>query len=661
MAEANNNDAWQKDAASIARSFLMMFNGALLYGCAHPNTAKNAASFCELLNRCFGEREMITIISANGTFMIEDWPLDGSFNRAKLLAHFEKIDLTSISFEPGVDTDSIMKLVGLAGDGHNIDICKAGIEEAKATGSIPHIRLNYILFGKIRADEVVINKDDAQAAANAPAGLFGSSNISTGNLSRTAAAQIEQVLTLSSLLETPKEISAALAQSDTSRFSVDDLHNAFGSIRGEIDKSESLSVDELLESLHNLKQDLYEAIQVQQATGKMMRSAAVINNELNELTCRAIVRLVRDEYKSGRTPLNRLAYTIRRMLPNSTELMQILPGLKAMLLSEGMSLNNYLELLRMLGLSLESESLSDTLKEAADSAGATVNDLVAAIKSAPEDAAKLILLASEIRRGTGEDMSRLSDILTGYIEEISSKMAVDKCGAGNSKDSKALKKVLAQLESQMFSQLTGNGVSDTVLLDVKQRLASRFEAIFASANDEFLANINKNADSTDSNDSNAKINLPPETLNAGNLLFLMNKELKRHIRYKTPLATVMVSMENVIQNGVSRPLTPEDTAKLVPQLFKQVQPLLRDVDMTGALETANHEIFIILPMTGIEGTEIVRDRIAKTISESAFELAGQDGTADTVNIAARVSVTVPNADTKSLKSYMALVQRNHNS
>jgi len=655
MAETNNNDVWQKDAAAIARSFLMMFNGALLYGCAHPNTVKNAASFCELLNKCFNGREMITFMSMSGTLMIEDLALDKSFNYRKLLTHFEKLELTSISFEQGVDADSVAALLGLAGDVHDIDKCKAGIAEAKASGSIPRVRINYILFGKIKADEVVVNKDEALAAANVPAGLSGSSNISTGRLSLTAAAQIEQVLTLSSLLETPKEISEILAKTDTSRFSMDDLHNAFGSIKGEIDKSESLSVDELLESLHNLKHDLYEAIQVQQATGKMMRSAAVINSELNELTCRAIVKLVRDEYKSGRTPLNRLAYTIRRMLPESAELMHILPNLKAMLLAEGMSLSNYLELLRMLGLSLESESLSDTLKEAADSAGATVNELVDAIKSAPEDAAKLILLASEIRRGTGEDASRLSETLVGYIEEVSSKMAVDKCGAANTKDSKALKQVLAQLESQMFGQLTKNGISDAVLLDVKQRLASQFETIFSAANSELLASMKANAENPD---GSAKINLPPDALNAGNLLFLMNKELKRHIRYKTPLATMMVSMGKIIQNGSPRPLTPEDTAKLLPQLFKQVQPLLRDVDIIGALETVNHELFIILPMTGAEGTEIVRDRIVKTVSESLFEIGGPDG-AETVNIAPRVSATLPDANTKSLKSYMALVQRNH--
>jgi hypothetical protein len=654
-----NSDVWQKDAAAIARSFLMMFNGALLYGCAHPNTAKNAASFCELLNRCFDGREIITIIATNGTFMIEDWPLDSSFNYGKLFAHFEKLGLTSISFEPGVDADSVVRLVGLAGDVHNIDTCRAAIGEAKAAGVIPRIRINYILFGKIRADEVVVSKDDVGAQPNALVGT-GTSNITTGRLSRTAAAQIEQVLTLSSLLETPKEISEALAKSGTSRFSTNELHNAFGGIKGEIEKSESLSAEELLLSLHNLKQDLYEAIEVQQATGKMMRSAAVINNELNDLTCHAIVRLVRDEYKAGETPLKRLAHTIRRMLPTGAELMHILPNLKAMLLDEGMSLSDYLELVRMLGLSLESESLSDTLKEAADSVGATVGELAAAITSAPEDAAKLILLASEIRQGTGEDASRLSDMLTGYIEEVSSKMAVDKCGTGNSKDSKALKQVLAQLESQMFGQLTDKGVPDAVLLDVKQRLAGRFEAIFSSANEEFLANIKTNPQTqTSATSDKAKINMPQEALNAGNLLFLLNKELKRHIRYKTPLASVMVSMENIIQDGAPRPLTPEDTATLLPQLFKAVHPLLRDVDMTGALETARHELFIILPMTGGEGTETVRERIVKTISDAQFELPKPDGAKEKINVSAKVSVTSPNEDTKSIKSYMALVNNNH--
>jgi hypothetical protein len=693
--QKDNDKTWQKNAAAIARQFLTLFNCSMLYGGGHPNTLKNATTLAELLNGSMDDdRGMITVISHNGSMIIEDSPIDKSLNPGKLISHFEKLAVTSVSFERGVEDSSVVRLVELAGDGdaHKLEACRDALAEVAAKGTIPRVRINYVQYGKISADEVVVKAADVGntgegvaadgGAANSDAtgggstsGSSGESNISTSNLSREAAAQIEQVLTLSALLEKPREVSEALAQSDTQTISIDALQGAFGKIRGEIDSSKTHNVDELLESLHNLRTDLYEAIEVQKATGRMMRSAAVINKELSDLTAHTVVKLVRDEYGSGKTPINRLAHTIRRMLPNNAELMNILPQMKEMLLAEGMNLGDYLELVRSLGLKVESESLSDSLKEAADSVGATVSDLVAAIKSKPAEAASLILLASEVRQATGEGDSGLPEALAMYVEEVCSKIAVDQCGASGG----ALKGVLAQLESQMYSQLSKRGVPKDVMAQVKARLNANFGETLAGASASLgtTAPVSANSVPTTSYVSTTpisttqtgkrdretkkkavKIKMPAEALSSGNMLFLINKEIKRNIRYKSPFATAMVSIEKVsIEDGEPRPLSQDDTAELLPQLFQHVQALLRDVDIIGTIgaeDTAAPELFILLPMIGEEGTETVKNRIIKSASESNFELNGKKATVEV-----KVSTTVPGDDTKDLKSYMRMAKNNH--
>jgi len=642
---------------TLVRQFLTLFNCSMLYGSNHPNTLKNAAVFADLLNGCMagdGEPEMITVISHNGAMIIEDSPVDRAINTTKIISHFEKLGVTSVSFERGISAEDVAKFIELAGDGNvdSLERCKAALGDvAKGAASLPKIRINYVLYGKISADEVVVKASDvgatdAGASGASAAGGGGASNISTANLSREAAAQIEQVLTLSALLEKPKEVSTALAQSDTQTIAIDALQGAFGKIKDEIDSSQTHNVDELLESLHNLRTDLYEAIEVQKATGRMMRSAAVINKELSDLTAHAVVKLVRDEYGSGKTPVNRLAHTIRRMLPNNAELMHILPRMKEMLLEEGMSLGDYLELVRALGLKVESESLSDSLREAADSVGATVSDLVAAIKSKPAEAASLILLASEVRQATGEADSGLPNALATYVEEVCSKIAVDKCGAASGGGSAALKGVLAQLESQMYSQLSQRGVSKDVMAQVKERLNSDFGKTLAAAEEKVVSSGSK------------KVKMPAESLSAGNMLFLMNKEIKRNLRYNTPFATMIVSIEKVTINGSEpRPLSPEDTVELLPQLFTRIEALLRDVDMIGTInadETAVPELFILLPMVGDEGTAAVKSKILKSASENDFSCADKKAA-----IELKVSSTVPSEDTKDLKSYLKAAKNNH--
>jgi len=717
----NKNDAWIKEAATAARQFVMMFNGAMLYGCEHPNVAKNATMFAEHINTIFHGRDLITFIVANGTLMVEDWPLDKSFNIGKILMHFEKIGLSSISFERGVDPNAIVLLISIAGNAANIEERKAEIARAQSAGVIPRVKINYIVFGKIKADEVLVKEGTAPAAGAfaAPPGYQPQAQqypppgyppqaqqypppgyppqaqqypppgyppqaqqyppqaqqypppgqppqaqyqpqqqpeyrppqpyqqpainyddaflddafledapappVTAGSLSRESIAQIEEVLTLSSLIERPKEISAALAEADSGA-----LQNAFGKIRNEIDGS-AIGVDTLLHSLHNMKKDLYEAIEVQKATGRVMHSAEAVNKEINDLTSRAIVKLIKDEYKSGKTPLNRLAHAIRRMMPSNAELMQILPSLKEMLLADGMALGDYLELVNMLGLKMESEALSDSLKEAAESMGASVNDLVAAIQSKPEEAARLILLASEVRQGTGEGAPNLSDVLTGYIEDVYAKMGQS---GGSAQNSAALKDILTQLEGQLSQQ---TNISPAVLNDVKQRLTARGLV-----------------DNKTQPPKTIKVKMPPESLNPNNLFFLLNNEIKRSIRYSTPFTTVLVTIEKIIRPTGATPPSVDDTVELLPQLFTPVKDLLRDVDLIGTLGNDAPELFIMLPMTGEEGSAIVKNRIVKTTSETTFTSAGQQAA-----LTVKVSSSSPTTNTQDLKSYMMLVRTNH--
>jgi hypothetical protein len=658
------------NATLIARNFLTLFNCSMLYGSGHPNTARNAGSFAESVNSIMGDNgnlNMISIISHNGALMVEDSPVDRSLNTGKLTGHFEKLGVTSVSFERGVDAEGILRFIGLAGDGevNALERCRAGLAEAARSGAIRGVRINYVQYGKIAADEVVVKAGAGDAAFSAAPG--GASNVSSGNLSRNAVAQIEQVLTLSSLLERPKEVSEALAQTYTSVFSVEELRGVFGRVKGEINSTQTHSVDELLESLHNLRTDLYEAIEVQKATGRMMRSAAVIDRELNGLTAHVIVKLVREEYKSGKTPLNRLAHTIRRMLPNNTELMNVLPLMKEMLLAEGMELGAYLELVGLLGLKVESESLSDSLREAADSVGATVSDLVSAIRSRPQEAAGLILLASEVCAATGDGASGLPEALAGYIEGVCSKIAADRCGAGGGGGG-ALGKALAQLESQMYSQISKQGVPGEVMAAVKERLNAGFGGTLAAAQGALPAaatpapapaNRNRNRAPGETDTGAVRtIKMPPESLSANNMLFLINKEIKRNLRYKSPFATAIVSIEQVFPEGEpARRPNPGDTAELLPQLFKQVEALMRDVDMIGTIgkeEPPAPELFMLLPMVDKNGTATVTDRLASASKEWRFHCGGKRAA-----VGLKASAATPDENTKDLKNYLRVARERH--
>jgi len=569
------------DAAAVARQFLALFNGSMLYGSGHPNTAKNAAAFAELVNAYMDEdggRGAAALIFHNGTIIVDGAPVaDASPNAGKLFSHFERLEMSSVGFERGVTAESVARLMELAGDSglDGFERFKAALADAARddAAAIPGVRINKARYGEISV-------------------------------------------------------------------------------------------------------------------------SAVINKESGDLPADAVVKLVRDEYGSGKTPVNRLARTIIRMLPDDAELMSLLPQMKEMLLAEGMTLADYLDLVLALGLKADSEPLSESLKETADSAGATVSDLVTAIRAKPTAAGNLILLASEARQAVGaagEGDSGLSEALAMYVEEVCSKIAVDKCAAAGG--SAALKSMLAQMEAEIYALLLKCGASKTVMVQVKKLLNAGFKGTLAEA-EETLASIllsrkesrageseaekkdgeepsasdsqdnpsdeaeKKDGEASDGRDGQESPSDEAEALNADAMLFLLNKEIKRNMRYKSPFATLIISIEKVTVDGAEpRTLTLEDTEDLLPQLFNSLHTLLRDVDMIGTINqdpASAPELFVLLPMVGPEGTETVKGRIVKTASEDVFK---RDGLKAAIEV--KVSATLPGEDTKDLKSYLTAAKANH--
>ncbi|MDR2728002.1 MAG: hypothetical protein LBB56_02630 [Chitinispirillales bacterium] len=157
----------EREAQELARRFVTMFNGSILYGCAHPATVKNAALFCGSLTENLKVQGMATFALNNKTLMIEKWPLEESpnTNTSKLTAHFEKIGLKAVSFARGVQADSIQRLLALAGDINNIETCHANIATAKP-GTIPGIRIN-----------PVNSKDIKKPAVKLPQGALNTNSI----------------------------------------------------------------------------------------------------------------------------------------------------------------------------------------------------------------------------------------------------------------------------------------------------------------------------------------------------------------------------------------------------------------------------------------------------------------------------------------------------
>jgi hypothetical protein len=426
---------------------------------------------------------------------------------------------------------------------------------------------------------------------------------------------------------------------------------------------------------------------------------------MDNLTCEVLAKLVKDEYSKEEIPVKRLAQIIRRMLPDLSELKRVLPLLKNTLLAEGMSLTDYLQLIRLIDLEIESESLASLLDDAASGIGVSTEEVVRAIRTQPNDAAKLMFLAAEIRQGTDDDDAQLSNMLTEYVEKVSTSIALDSKDVAGPQGSKMLGKIISHVENQLCDKLKKYGIDEPVLLKVKSLLEERFKNTHESASTQWMVNnisleneteIQSLADKLNSFlgqeqllpkltepliqsltsrgygreyieefitklsnkiASGKKILLPSNVLSSNNMLFLLNREIKQHFRYNTPFSTLMISIHLLhLPDGSTRKPAPEELTMFNNPLFTLIKDRLREIDLIGSVDSSDEQnIFTLLTMTDEKGASVVQKRIVKSILSAQFKYNDL-----IIKIEPAVSITFPVKDvTKDLNSYLEVAKSNH--
>lgn len=699
MSAAPHGALQQKDAEQLVRLFNVLFNSALLYGGVHPTTLKSVLPFFETLTRVLTAVASVSFVVDRESLFVEEWPVDKVVNARRMLQQFEKSGVVSVTFERDVSHNAVEKFVEHAGNSATVtrvDVLQRLLQQPPCRG----IKLNYVRYGKITDDQTIVGKGEATS--------FSDASVTYENPAETAGSiqQIEEVLSLAHLFEHPEQSAADFARLALDPRSADGAARSLSELRKSINFDNAPSADLLLNAVYELKIDLADAIAVQRETGRLIASTSPVVEEMDRLTCDVIVKLVREEYGGGEVSLRRLAQIIRRMLPDINDLKRLLPYLKPALIDAGMSISEYLQLIRTLNVELESEALAGTLQDAASGIGASVSELVQAIRSQPDDAARLLVMASEIRKGTREDDAQLSSMLTEYIEKVSTSMALESHELDTKGNTTVLKQMLEKLEKQLLDSLRKYGVEEPVLNGVGNMLAQRFDTVFDKAAGQWIKSelgaephlkphelserlahllgeqtqldrLNKpivealavsglGAGQVDELLKTLKADLlkgksvvlPPGILSENNIQFLLEREIKQQRRYKTPFSSIMVTLEGLFADTNARRASGDEENALLVKVFSVVKHSLRDIDLIGSLGAKeNRAVLALLAMTDAAGSEVVRRRLV-TIMDGLIVKINNVETRIIVAVSASASSL---SDKHDLKSYLAMARRNHES
>lgn len=648
-------------ALQIARAFNLAFNHAFMYGGSHQTTKDSAATFFHVLRPLLDISSTITIIAEKDSIFIENHCVDKLVSVQRINNRFKKAGVQSVSFDRNASLESALAffyVMGSLSDFKSVDAMQTYLAKEGVAGA----KINYVVYKKVTLDEAVVNKELFSETRS----LFDKSD--PGKILR----EFSEILSLRGAAndnEVPAAGTAApseLSQSDYDKF----IATQIKSINNQLSSSEisedgaRLTPVEMLETIYKIKENVLENIKLQRETGKLIAAQELAVTEINHISYRVIVRLIKEEYRSDRKiSVKRLAQIIRRMLPDIKELKYLLPQLKDGLFAEGMPPSDYLTLVKELSKELESDGLVQILMEASDQIGLTLNELIEGIKEAPEEAARLIVLAAEIKKGgVSADDQHMSAILSDYIEKVSTALALQSPEVAARGGGMLLKTVVTRIEREILDRLKSHNIDSNIVSEVARKLASQFsetvsalkgawvkktitrsksldeEAILSiieqiadqgldgyGVTDEIrtllishgfsaekLDNIINKAQLRAEAAASQKIELPEGAFNAATMAFFLGLEIKRNLRYNSPFSTLLISFEKIIdiRSFTIIDLTPDINIQLSQQSLHLLKNMKRDLDLAGICPVKNQIIpFIILQMTDINGALYVKKRI----------------------------------------------------
>jgi GGDEF domain-containing protein len=654
-------------------------------------------------------------------FFIDEEPLPPGTQVGRIASYFNKTGIQSLSFENGLGKNEIKTFLDILTSSDTYPNADE-MRKALAARGVRHVKINHVFFKKVTRDDEIISNEALEKLTPKIAEQDEKESrrlFIDMVLERLLAEELKETLTIENLLKDPAALSNKMTETDVA-------FNNRGEVKGghpgmvlmheleilgeDLQKhlDDKTGLPEIARALSQMKQRLVQCMDAQKYLKVNYTDEKMILEKVDEITDCVLLRIVTDEYKDGKTPISRLAQILRRLVPEAAELKRLLPKIRATLLEKGMTLSEYFHLLQELGNELESEELAVILKESSEEIGLDGEILIEEIKKNPVQAAELIYLAAEIRKGHGDEHA-LSDLLVDYVERIGSKLTTDFNKDGKADGEQHLRQVLTSIESGIVVRLKGMDFKDDLLERLEEKLSSRIDAILERIKLDWInSHTDKGKDErtqlsvlelleqsvADGDELSEILEIIREKVSAGEIdkdnftqiyaeitkqeacnaqemrermpkgileepamTVLIAKEIGRAKRYNTPFSALAFSLvKAVVKQSEKREKI--SYRRLLAAVFQAVSNLAREPDVVGQLGKGG--IAVILPMTSGNNAQQALRRLLKKLHACPVTV---DGTTIEIRLAGVAvtwdSIRTPDSDSfiKTMMNELVQMQR----
>ncbi|MEO7779952.1 MAG: hypothetical protein ABIY63_20680, partial [Fibrobacteria bacterium] len=324
-------------------------------------------------------------------------------------------------------------------------------------------------------------------------------------LGHLTAQEMNANLSLLKVLESPSALPDAIMKAaagnpgNEANALKQSLMNVVGAFRAEAGQG-NVPIEDLLAGMYNMRSELLKAVKAQQgiaqhlagpsasgktADGSMPVSAKAMepgkSGESNRLTDAAdeifvqtAAQLVMSEYQKCKGNPKRMAQVIQRIVPDRNHLQKVLNLFRVDLVKQGVPLIEFFNLLSELNTILGADQSYQEFLKAGNSIGISHEELLRELQENPQQAAQLIVLASEARKlnkeNSAEDMIQsLADFVEKAGEAASGRMDT------NPREAAKLTSMLHQMEAEVNKELVQKGMPEELRAMGQQKLRLRMQ------------------------------------------------------------------------------------------------------------------------------------------------------------------------------------------
>jgi len=432
---------------------------------------------------------------------------------------------------------------------------------------------------------------------------------------------------------------------------------------------QGFTVEELLAGIYAMRSEMMGLVKSQQALEQGLVEEdveAATDTAFDQTVCKIIL----DEYRQSKGNARRVAHVLGRVVPGKKELRRILPKLKDAFIASGSTIPEWYGLVKELSTALQGEKALEDLVLAASEMGVGSDEVVAELRKDPRSAAKLLVVAAEIRRAGGDPGSDAS--IQALLEAVdrTGDLLVEGAQAGSDQAMEAVRSY-GKLQSEIRQELSTKDMAPELRANIMRKLDLRSQRTLQDLKARVLAQQLQDGASSldakvatmgelvrDEGEIDGLLELAMQMVGGDDLArqvaaqiservryriaeereraasrelphgvypkavteFFLRYESRRATRYGVPFSALLISFQGLPEDREAVEAHGQALRGLFNILAGDLRTVLRDVDFVGSL--GFNRLLVVLPMTVEDGLDMVLRKIRERL---ARELALPDG------------------------------------